>query len=157
MKVEINSYVKRDSNTGEFISGQVYLQSLVGNEEHDKIPTGLSVNLSKSGNPQCDTPIKHLQLHNNHAGTFTSKVVMEAYVRRVREDIIDVVSRYNMEQEEISSSPKKLDYALIEENNDLVPPPVMPPGIVMIDMGNFEEIKEFYESLFDEDGDEIDG
>ena len=159
MKVEINSYVKRDSNSGEFISGTVHFMSLVSNTEHEKIPDGLKVNLSKSGNPQCDTPIKHLHLHNGHAGNFNSKALMDTYIRRVRGDIVSVVNRYNMEQEEMTSEPNKLDYALVEENPDLfhVPPPIMPPGMVVFGLDNYEDMQEFFKDMFNEDGDEIDG
>ena len=82
MKILINSYVKVDEN-GDFRSGTVHFQSIVPNKEYIKFESalGVKVNLSKSGNPQCDTSIFHMHQHNGHAGTFTSRTVMEEYIK----------------------------------------------------------------------------
>ena len=157
MKILINCYIKRNQY-GDFQAAQVFFQSLVSNHEHDKIPKSLKVNLSKSGNPECDTPITFLQKHNAHAGTFSNHETMRRYIDRVREDIVRVATEYNMEQEETNASPEKLDYAVIEENEDLHPPPapalILPEGVLLIDMGNVPELTDdMLIELFDEDED----
>ena len=155
MKVNIHKYIKRD-NEGNYMSGQVMFESLVTNEESQWVPHSLIVNLSKSGNPQCDTPIRNLQKHNGHAGTFGSHVLLQDYVRRVTKDIVDIVSEYNADIEELQLEDKKLDFPLVEHNEDLVPPPIE-PKVIMFDIDAMKEMHEFFESMFGEDGDEIDG
>ena len=160
MKVLINYYTKRNQY-GDFMAGQVFFDSLVTNGEHKKIPSSLKVNLSKSGNPDCDTSIKFLQSHNAHAGTFTDPEMMHVYTERVRQDITQVVREYNMEQEEYNATPEKLDYSIIEENEDLHPPPapayVLPEGVLLIDMEHLQEMNDMLIDMLDEDGNEIDG
>jgi hypothetical protein len=136
MKLLINSYIKRDQD-GYFISGQVLCESIVTNQEAEDIPDSLTVNLSKSGhNPQCNTLLKYLQLHNGHAGTFTSKTIMREYIRRVTADVVDVVDQYNMELEETQSKDNQITHAIVQHNEDLVPLPVamvaVPPGTIML-------------------------
>ena len=160
MKILINYYVKRNQD-GDFIAGQVFFDSLVSNDEDKKIPDDLRVNLSKSGNPDCDTSIKFLQSHKAHAGTFHEHSLMHIYSKRVRDEIIEVISKYNMEQEEINSEPEKLEYATVMENDDLAPPPmpayVLPENVYMIDINHLQEMNEMLMDMLDEDGNEIDG
>ena len=164
MKVQINSYIKRNA-WGEFIKGQVFFQSIVKNNEEKGIPSHLKVNLSKSGNPECDTSIKFLQGHNAHAGTFTSHTLMREYIKRVMADIVDAINAYNMEQEETAESPEKLDHVIIEDNEDLAPPPapayVLPPGFIILDADHMQQmgamlidiLGDDYETLAEEEDD----
>ena len=157
MKLLINSYIKNDPQ-GYFLSGQVLYESLVSNQEAPDIPASLVVNLSKSGhNPQCDTPLMCLQLHNGHAGTFTSRTVMREYIRRVTADITDVVSTYNMELEELQSTANQLAHAIVENNEDLAPMPaaMMPisPGAILLDPQALQDMHDllFGDILLDEE------
>jgi hypothetical protein len=52
------------------------------------IPT---VNLSRKGdNPNCDTPINSLEIHNGHAPTFKTQEAMDAYIERVVKAVDEV-------------------------------------------------------------------
>jgi hypothetical protein len=149
MKLLINSYIKRDHD-GYFISGQVLYESIVTNQEAQDIPDSLTVNLSKSGhNSQCDTLLKCLQLHNGHAGTFTSRTLMREYIRRVTADVVDVVDTYNMALEEIQSKAIQLAHAIVEHNEDLAPLPAamvaVPPGAIMFDP---QALQDMHDLLF---------
>ena len=149
MKLLINSYIKNDHD-GYFLSGQVLFESIVTNQEAQDIPDSLAVNLSKSGhNAQCDTQLKCLQLHNGHAGTFTSRTLMREYIRRVTADVTDVVSTYNMALEEIQSKDNQLTHAIFEHNEDLAPLPAtmvaVPPGAVMFDT---QALQDMHDLLF---------
>ena len=149
MKLLINSYIKRDHD-GYFISGQVLYESIVTNQEARDIPESLTINLSKSGhNSQCDTQLKCLQVHNGHAGTFTSRTLMREYVRRVTADVIDVVDTYNMALEELQSKDNQLTHAIVEHNEDLAPLPgsmvAGPPGVIMF---NPEALQDMHDLLF---------
>jgi hypothetical protein len=158
MKVKVNSYIKRNTSE-EFISGQVLFESIVTNGESKNIPDQLIVNLSKSGNPQCDTALKHLQGHNSHAGTFNSYAAMREYVRRVTSDITEVVRTHNMEQEEIDANPTTLDYATIEQNEDLVPLPIdgqLPTGLSMMSVTDLIDMAKLHDFLLDIMEDECD-
>ena len=147
MRVLVNSYIKRD-HYGNFMSGQVLFESLVTNEENSSIPDSLKVNLSKHHNPECDTPIKFLQTHSGHAGSFGSQTIMQEYVRRVVADITDMVSRYNADIEEYQSTDEQVRQPILEHNEDLAPPPVFEvPGVLM-----FEEFQEFIKSLMEDEG-----
>jgi hypothetical protein len=160
MKVQINSYIKRDV-WGSFLHGQVFFESLVKNNEAKSIPSYLIVNLSKSGNPQCDTSIKFLQSHNAHAGTFHSHTLMREYIKRVTTDLTNVIDKYNMEQEETQQTPDKLNHAIIEDNEDLAPPPapayVLPPGVVVMDVEHIQHMNDMLidtlEDIIEEDED----
>ena len=157
MRVLINSYIKRD-NYGNFMSGQVLFESLVANEEGDTIPESLKVNLSKHHNPECDTPIKFLQTHNGHAGNFGSRILMREYIRRVTADITDPVRRYNADIEEYDFPDEKMNQPILEDNPDLVPPPIQPmggppPGMYMMDV-DLEEFHKYLESLVEDELDE---
>ena len=156
MKINIHKHIKLDTY-GNFMSGQVFFESLVTNEESAHIPHDLIVNLSKHSNPQCDTPIRNLQKHNGHAGAFGSQTILQSYVRRITDDIVSIISKYNADIEELQLEDKKLDFPVLEHNEDLVPLPVEPPGMVVFNMDALQEMQEFFESIFDEDGDEIDG
>jgi hypothetical protein len=149
MKLLINSYIKNDHD-GYFLSGQVLFESIVTNQEARDIPDSLTVNLSKSGhNSQCDTLLKCLQIHNGHAGTFTSRILMREYVRRVTADVTDVVDTYNMALEELQSKDNQLTHAIFEHNEDLAPLPIsmvaVPPGAIMF---NPEALQEMHDLLF---------
>jgi hypothetical protein len=149
MKLLINSYIKNDHD-GYFLSGQVLFESIVTNQEAQDIPDSLAVNLSKSGhNAQCDTQLKCLQLHNGHAGTFTSRTLMREYIRRVTADVTDVVSTYNMALEEIQSKDNQLTHAIFEHNEDLAPLPIsmvaVPPGAIMFDT---QALQDMHDLLF---------
>ena len=149
MKLLINSYIKNDHD-GYFISGQVLYESIVTNQEARDIPESLTINLSKSGhNSQCDTQLKCLQVHNGHAGTFTSRTLMREYVRRVTADVIDVVDTYNMALEELQSKDNQLTHAIVEHNEDLAPLPVsmvaVPPGVIMF---NPEALQDMHDLFF---------
>jgi hypothetical protein len=149
MKLLINSHIKRDHD-GYFLSGQVLFESLVTNPEAQDIPDSLTVNLSKSGhNSQCDTLLKCLQLHNGHAGTFTSRTLMREYVRRVTADVTDVVHQYNSTLEETQSKDNQLTHAIVEHNEDLAPLPAamvaMPPGAIMFDT---QALQDMHDLLF---------
>ena len=149
MKLLINNYIKNDHG-GYFLSGQVLFESIVTNKEAQDIPDSLTVNLSKSGhNSQCDKQLKCLQLHNGHAGTFTSRTLMREYVRRVTADVIDVVDQYNMELEELQSKDNQLTHAIVEHNEDLAPLPVsmvaVPPGAIMFDT---QALQDMHDLLF---------
>ena len=149
MKLLINSYIKRDHD-GYFLSGQVLWESIVTNQEAQDIPDSLTVNLSKSGhNSQCDTLLKCLQLHNGHAGTFTSLTLMREYIRRVSADVADAIYTYNMALEELQSKDNQLFNAIIEHNEDLAPLPApmiaVPPGVVMF---NPEALQDMHDLLF---------
>ena len=123
MKILINKYIRRDGD-GSFISAKVLFQSLPTNDEYFQLgDKGLIVNLSKSGNPECDTNIVSLQIHNAHAGTFTSNALMDEYVRRVSLALTHVVSNYNMELEETQSTEAKLEHVTTMHNDDLAPLP----------------------------------
>ena len=153
MKLLINSYNKND-HEGYFLSGQVLYESIVTNQEAQDIPDYLTVNLSKSGhNPQCDIPLKWLQGHNGHAGTFYSRTLMREYVRRVTADVVEVVSKYNMELEELQSNDNQIPHAIVEHNEDLAPLPIvmvpMPTeGIIMFDMSDPAALQEIHDTLF---------
>jgi len=130
MKILINKYIKRDEY-GNFISAKVLLHSLTTNDEMTQLgDKGLTVNLSKSGNPKCDTPIVYLQAHNDHAGTFVSNSLMDEYVRRVTLDLTHVVDNYNMEIEETQSTEARLEHVTTMHNDDLAPLPDDPKFIV---------------------------
>ena len=125
MKILINKYIKRDGD-GSFISGKVLFSSLPTNREYAQLgDKGLIVNLSKSGNPNCDTNIVFLQNHNDHAGTFTSNALMDEYVRRVTHDLVERVDNYNMEIEETQSTESKLEHVTTMHNDDLAPEPLV--------------------------------
>ena len=52
------------------------------------IPT---VNLSRKGdNPNCDTPINSLEIHNGHAPGFKTQEAMDAYIERVVKAVDEV-------------------------------------------------------------------
>ena len=132
MKILINKHIKRDEY-GNYMQGHVHFYSLPTNDELDKyIHAGLQVNLSKSLNPSCDTAIEYLQSHNNHAGTFTSQVLLDEYVQRVSQKLIQVVSEYNMSLEDAQSTDPLLEHVTTMYNNDLAPVPngEMTPFIV---------------------------
>ena len=130
MKILINKYVKRD-DYGSFISAKVLFTSLATNEEMTQLGDKmLIVNLSKSGNPNCDTPIVYMQAHNDHAGTFVSNSLMDEYVKRVTRDLIQQVDNYNMELEETQSTETRLEYVTTMDNDDLAPLPDEPKFIV---------------------------
>jgi hypothetical protein len=153
MKLLINSYIKRDHD-GYFISGQVLYESIVTNQEAQDIPDTLTVNLSKSGhNSQCNMPLRFLQAHNGHAGTFDSRTLMREYIRRVTAAIVDVVDTYNMALEEIQSVDNQIPHAIVEHNEDLAPLPIvmvpMPTeGIIMFDMSDPAALQEIHDTLF---------
>ena len=130
MKILINKYIKRD-DYGSFISAKVLFTSLATNEEMTQLGDKmLIVNLSKSGNPNCDTPIVYMQAHNDHAGTFVSNSLMDEYVKRVTRDLIQQVDNYNMELEETQSTETRLEYVTTMDNDDLAPLPDEPKFIV---------------------------
>ena len=130
MKILINKYIKRDEY-GSFISAKVLFTSLATNEEMTQLGDKmLIVNLSKSGNPNCDTPIVYMQAHNDHAGTFVSNSLMDEYVKRVTRDLIQQVDDYNMELEETQSTETRLEYVTTMDNDDLAPLPDEPKFIV---------------------------
>ena len=140
MKLQVNSYIKRDDYEG-FISGQVDFQSIVTNKEALDLPDTLIVNLSKSGNPKCDTPIKFLQSHNDHAGTFSSHTIMREYINRVVRDAQSTIERYNLDLQEYQQALKEIAYPIIEDNDDLVPPPIgmgPPPGMLVLDQDKMQ-------------------
>ena len=147
MKVLINSYIKRN-NDGDFISGRVMFESLVTNEESTSIPMSLVVNLSKHHNPECDTPIRHMQKHNHHAGSFGSHTIMREYIRRVSLDIADIISRHNQDIEELQLPDKKIEYPSLENNEDLVPPPIKEPlDMGLFPMATMDVLEEFHAYL----------
>jgi hypothetical protein len=123
MKAIVKNYTKRDGY-GNFISGKVFFESLVTHDEYKAIPDSLTVNLSKSLKPECETPIKNLQDHNHHSGSFDTYTLMRAYVQRVAQDLIKVVQDYNMSIEDEQSSATKLDYITLDDNEDLVAIPL---------------------------------
>ena len=130
MKILINKYIKRDEY-GNFISAKVLLRSLPTNGEMSQLgDKGLTVNLSKSGNPKCDTPIVYLQAHNDHAGTFVSNSLMDEFVRRVTLDLTHVVDNYNMEIEETQSTEARIEHVTTMHNDDLAPLPAESKFIV---------------------------
>ena len=153
MQIHINSYIKQE--LGVFVSGQVHFISLVPNAEWKKFPAAaeIKVNLSKSGNPQCDTSIFHMHQHNGHAGTFTSRTVMEEYIKKVKANIIELVSEYNLDLEDSQSTEPQLEYPLTMENAELHPDtiiPQLPAGMVVVDMQAMAELMG-YEVLDEED------
>ena len=157
MKILINKYIKRDGD-GSFISGKVLFSSLPTNKEYAQLgDKGLIVNLSKSGNPNCDTNIVFLQNHNDHAGTFTSNSLMDSYVRRVTHDLIEQVDNYNMELEETQSAEARLEHVTTMHNDDLAPLPDEPKFIVA-DMEMLSQMMEYMaesiETIYYEDEEE---
>ena len=159
MKILINKYIKRDGD-GSFISGKVLFSSLPTNKEYAQLgDKGLIVNLSKSGNPNCDTNIVFLQNHNDHAGTFTSNSLMDSYVRRVTHDLIEQVDKYNMELEETQSTESKLEHITTMHNDDLAPEPLASdPKFVVADMQMLAQMMEYMaegmEIIYDEEEEE---
>ena len=157
MKILINKYIKRD-DYGSFISAKVLFTSLATNEEMTQLGDKmLIVNLSKSGNPNCDTPIVYMQAHNDHAGTFVSNSLMDEYVKRVTRDLIQQVDDYNMELEETQSTETRLEYVTTMDNDDLAPLPDEPKFIVadMEMLGQMMEyMAESMEIIYDEDEEE---
>ena len=159
MKILINKYIKRDGD-GSFISGKVLFSSLPTNKEYAQLgDKGLIVNLSKSGNPNCDTNIVFLQNHNDHAGTFTSNALMDEYVRRVTHDLIEQVDNYNMELEETQSTESKLEHITTMHNDDLAPEPLASdPKFVVADMQMLAQMMEYMaegmEIIYDEEEEE---
>jgi len=130
MKILINKYVKRDEY-GNFINARVLFSSLTTNDEMNQLgDKGLIVNLSKSGNPNCDTNIVYLQAHNDHAGTFVSNSLMDEYVRRVSLDLTHVVDNYNMGLEDTQSTEARLEHVTTMHNDDLAPLPAESKFIV---------------------------
>ena len=151
MQIPINSYIKQE--LGVFVSGQVHFISLVTNAEWKKFPDAaeIKVNLSKSGNPQCDTSIFHLQGHNGHAGTFTSKSMMRMYIERVKQDMTNLIQEYNIQIEDVQSSEPKLDYPITHDNDELHPSGMeLPAGMVVVDWQTMAEMMG-YEVLDEED------
>ena len=151
MQIHINSYIKQE--LGVFVSGQVHFISLVTNAEWKKFPDAaeIKVNLSKSGNPQCDTSIFHLQGHNGHAGTFTSKSMMRMYIERVKQDMTNLIQEYNIQIEDVQSSEPKLDYPITHDNDELHPSGMeLPAGMVVVDWQTMAEMMG-YEVLDEED------
>jgi hypothetical protein len=145
MKILINKYIKRDGD-GVFINGKVLFTSLATNDEVNQVgDKGLIVNLSKSGNPKCDTNIVYLQGHNDHAGTFTSNSLMDEYVRRVSLDLTDIVNNYNMELEETQSTEAHLEHVTTMHNDDLAPLPDEPKFVV----ANMEMLAQMMEYMAD--------
>ena len=142
MKLQVNSYIKRD-NYENFISGQVFFTSIVTNQEAKDLPDTLTVNLSKSGNPNCDTPLRHLQAHNSHAGSFTSHIIMREYINRVTSDAHACIERYNLDLEEYQDVRNAIAYPTIEDNDDLVPGPSdggLPAGMMVLDLDKMQAI-----------------
>ena len=157
MKILINKYIRRDGD-GSFISGKVLFTSLPTNKEYTQLgDKGLIVNLSKSGNPNCDTNIVFLQYHNDHAGTFTSNSLMDGYVRRVTHDLIEQVDNYNMELEETQSTETRVEHVTTMHNDDLAPLPDEPKFIVA-DMEMLSQMMEYMaesiETIYYEDEEE---
>ena len=157
MKLLVNSHIKRSAD-GEFKEGMVYFMSIVTNDED--IPEHLIVNLSKSNNPQCDTPLKALQNHNGHAGMFNSPSIMRHYINRVITDVRDEVERYNLDLQEHQSTAKELAYPTIEDNDNLEPPlphvdPELLGDMVMIGLEELELLHDYIAEIID-DGDERD-
>ena len=151
MQIHINSYIKQE--LGVFVSGQVHFISLVTNAEWKKFPDAaeIKVNLSKRGNPQCDTSIFHLQGHNGHAGTFTSKSMMRMYIERVKQDMTNLIQEYNIQIEDVQSSEPKLDYPITHDNDELHPSGMeLPAGMVVVDWQTMAEMMG-YEVLDEED------
>ena len=143
MKILINKYIKRDEY-GNFISARVLFSSLTTNDEMNQLgDKGLIVNLSKSGNPNCDTNIVLMQSHNDHAGTFVSNSLMDEYVRRVSLDLTHVVDNYNMELEETQSTEARLEHVTTMHNDDLAPLPDDPRFII----GNMEMFAQMMEYM----------
>ena len=159
MKILINKYIRRDGD-GSFISAKVLFQSLPTNDEYVHLgDKGLIVNLSKSGNPECDTNIVSLQIHNAHAGTFTSNALMDEYVRRVSLDLTHVVSNYNMELEETQSTEAKLEHVTTMHNDDLAPDPwADEPKFIVANMEMLAQMMEYMadgiETIYYEDEEE---
>ena len=159
MKILINKYIRRDGD-GSFISAKVLFQSLPTNDEYFQLgDKGLIVNLSKSGNPECDTNIVSLQIHNAHAGTFTSNALMDEYVRRVSLDLTHVVSNYNMELEETQSTEAKLEHVTTMHNDDLAPDPLADePKFIVANMEMLAQMMEYMadgiETIYYEDEEE---
>ena len=142
MKILINKYIKRDEY-GNFISARVLFSSLTTNDEMNQLgDKGLIVNLSKSGNPNCDTNIVLLQSHNDHAGTFVSNSLMDEYVRRVSLDLTHVVNNYNMELEETQSTEARLEHVTTMHNDDLAPLPD-DPRFIIANMEMFAQMMEY--------------
>ena len=151
MQIHINSYIKQE--LGVFVSGQVHFISLVTNAEWKKFPDAaeIKVNLSKSGNPQCDTSIFHLQGHNGHAGTFTSKSMMRMYIERVKQDMTNLIQEYNIHIEDAQSTEPKLNYPITHDNDELHPSGMeLPAGMVVVDWQTMAEMMG-YEVLDEED------
>ena len=151
MQIHINSYIKQE--LGVFVSGQVHFISLVTNAEWKKFPDAaeIKVNLSKSNNPNCDTSIFHLQGHNGHAGTFTSKSMMRMYIERVKQDMTNLIQEYNIQIEDVQSSEPKLDYPITHDNDELHPSGMeLPAGMVGVDWQTMAEMMG-YEVLDEED------
>ena len=159
MKILINKYIRRDGD-GSFISGKVLFTSLPTNKEYTQLgDKGLIVNLSKSGNPNCDTNIVLLQNHNDHAGTFTSNSLMDSYVRRVTHDLIEQVDNYNMELEETQSAEARLEHVTTMHNDDLAPDPLADePKFIVANMEMLSQMMEYMadgiETIYYEDEEE---
>ena len=54
------------------------------------ILSNVTVNMSRRGD-SCPTPVQDLQAHNSHAPTFSSLEEMNAYSKRVQEDVFLVI------------------------------------------------------------------
>ncbi len=156
MQIHINSYVKEDSN-GSYVSGQVYFHTIVTNAEWNKFPDAadIKVNLSKSGNPNCDTSLFHLQGHNSHAGTFTSKSLMRLYVDRVKADIVNLIGQYNINLEDAQSTEPQLEYPITHDNDELHPSGMEQPAMMVVNLGEMMQMMGYdvidEEDLFAED------
>ena len=159
MKLQINSYIKRD-NYEQFVEGRVLVYSVVTNKEAQDLPDTLTVNLSKSGNPKCDTPIKFLQAPNAHAGSFTSYNMMRIYIDRIKDEAVNKIEAYNLDLQEYQETKKEGAYPIVEENDDLVPPPILEPpeGMVFLDMDKMQAIHDLLfgdaELVYEDDPDE---
>jgi hypothetical protein len=159
MKILINKYIKRDGD-GIFNSAKVLFTSLPTNDEYVRIgDKGLIVNLSKSGNPECDTNIVSLQTHNGHAGTFVSNALMDEYVRRVSHDLTEQVDNYNMELEETQSTETRLEHVTTMHNDDLAPDSLPDePKFVVANMEMLAQMMEYMadniETIYYEDEEE---
>ena len=160
MKLLVNSHIKRSAD-GEFKEGMVYFMSILTNDED--IPQHLIVNLSKSNNPQCDTPLKALQSHNGHAGTFNSASIMRHYINRVITATRDAVERYNLDLEEHQSNAKAIEYPIIEDNDNLEPPPLpridpeLSGAAIMVGLEELEALHDFIGDMLGEVEDRDDG
>ena len=66
---------------------------------------------------------------------------MREYINRVVRDAQSTIERYNLDLQEYQQALKEIAYPIIEDYDDLVPPPIgmgPPPGMLVLDQDKMQ-------------------